>query len=506
MSKAKFKSKVFFLPFTLLVFTIIASLYDSKVFLKTVTSINNWILQYFGWLFSFATILFLILCIWVYFSPLAKIRIGGKKAKPILTRWQWFSITLCTTIAVGILFWATAEPIYHLHDPPASLNIEANSRAAATFSLSTMFLHWTFIPYSIYTLTALMFAIMYYNLRRPFSLGALITPIIGKNKIFSGGAILDAICLYSLVAGMAASLGAGILSISGGIRKYFAIEESSFLLGAITFAIVFTFILSAVSGLQRGIRILSNINIKGFIILAIFILTFGPIYFISSLGLESLGEFFVTMPQRGLGIGIDEGWSNSWTVFYWANWLAWTPVTALFLGRIAVGYTVREFILYNLLFPSIFSILWMIIFSGTSIHFDQLAEGGTLQQVLQSEGPEGVIYALLEQFPLAEFTGLFFLVLVFFSYVTAADSNTTAMSGLCSTGISPESPSPPVWIKIIWGIIIGMIAWVMVSFAGIEGVKMTSNLGGFPALFLVLLVAIGMIRVLLKPRDFFGES
>ncbi len=502
LSGTKLKTAVFFLPFLLLLFSIVFSLVDPAGFLDSVRSMNDWILGHFGWLFSVSTFFFLVLCVAVYFSPLGRVRIGGVEARPILKKWPWFYITLCTTIAIGILFWATAEPIYHLNEPPAGTGIEPGSAEAARFALSAMYLHWTFTPYSIYTLAALLFALVYYNYRQPFSLGSLLYPIAGKPLSPGWSKVIDAVCLYSLVAGMAASLGAGVLTLSGGLRQFFDLENTPVLLLGITGVIVATFVFSAVSGLMKGIRILSNINFIAFLGIGLFVLLAVPAGDIFALGVEGLGSYFVNLIPRSLGIGIDKTWSESWTVFYWANWLAWAPVTAVFLGRLAVGYTVREFIRVNLLYTSLFSVLWMTIFSGSALNAGQ----ADLYGVLQNQGPEGTIYALLGTLPFPKITGLLFLLIAFISYVTAADSNTSAMSGLCSNGISPQSPESPAWIKVVWGLIVGAVAWVMVSGAGVDGVKMASNLGGFPALFLLLGVAVGVMRLMVGKDMKAGDS
>ncbi|HOY20830.1 MAG TPA: BCCT family transporter [Haliscomenobacter sp.] len=501
----KIKLPVFLPPAILLVASMLYSLYDPADFLVQVRAANDWILYHFGWLFSGGTLVFLLLCVWIYFSPLAKVRIGGKNAQPILTRWQWFSITLCTTIAIGILFWATAEPLYHLHTPPGGIGVKANSPESARFAMSTMFLHWTFTPYSIYTIAGLMFAIAYYNLKQPFSLGSMLFPLIGERKPGAWSHAIDAICLYSLVAGMAASLGAGILTVAGGMERFFGLKDSPMLLLLIAMVIVASFIISAITGLFNGIRILSNINTYAFFVLALFVLVFGPTRYLFQYGIEGMGDYASTFFPRSLSLKVDKSWADSWTVFYWANWLAWTPVTALFLGRVAIGYTVRDFIHYNLILPSLFSVVWMVIFSGSAIHMDFVAHTANLYGTLQSQGPESVIYGVLDQLPLAELTGLSFLATAFLSYVAGADANTSAMSSLSSSGISPESPEAPVWIKIVWGSLVGLIAWVMVANAGIEGIKMASTLGGFPALFLVLAVALGLVKILLKPGKYMLE-
>lgn len=493
---------VFFPPFIVLCAATIYSLVDVEGFLAYATILNDWILNKFGWLYAVATFGFLIICIWVYFSPIAKVRIGGDEAKPFLSKWRWFTITLTTTVAIGILFWGTAEPLYHLHQPPNGLGITANTPEAAKFSMSTMFMHWTLTPYGIYTLAGLMFALTYYNLKQPFSLGAMLYPLIGDKAHGKFGKIIDAICLYSLVAGMSASLGAGILTIGGGMESLFGIESSPTLLGIITIFIVLTFIISAASGLLKGIRILSSINIQIFILLFIFVLIFGPTASMIKLGGQGLVDYVINfVPRSTYTLGIkDTAWLNSWPLFYWANWLAWTPITALFLGRLAYGYTVRDYIHFNLLLPSLFGMLWMMVFSGTALSMDMATDQPILYEILQDEnkGAENVIYGVFEQLPMAGIVSIVFLLTSFLSYVTAADSNTSAMSGISSTGISPSSPEPSFVIKLIWGITVGVISWVMVAFAGIDGIKMTSNLGGFPALFLIIAVGIGMIQLIRK--------
>ena len=195
----------------------------------------------------------------------------------------------------------------------------------------------------------------------------------------------------------------------------------------------------------------------------------------------------------------NDDWPKSWTTFNWANWMAWAPITALFLGRLAKGYTIRQFMLFNWVLPSLFGMLWMSIFSGIALHF-QLSKKADLLGLLTSLGPESVIYGIFDALPWSDLLALIFLFTAFLSYVTAADSNTEAMGGISSTGISPQAPSAPVFIKIVWGTTIGLVAYIMVSMAGIEGIKMLSNLGGLPALFLLLAITLGCIFWLLKHK------
>ena len=433
-----------------------------------------------------------LLCIAIYISPIGKLKIGGNNARPLLNKWRWFSIILCTTIAVGILFWGAAEPIYHISSPPVGIN------GNAEFAMSAIFMHWSLTPYAIYTIPALLFALGYYNFNRNYSLGAMFFPL--KKATPSGWIIVavDSICLFALAAGMAAVLGVGMLSLAGGILNSTETIEKPILLGIIGIAIVSSFTISAASGLLKGIRILSGINVTIFIIICLFVLFAGPTSYILFNAFAGLKSYIVNFIPHSLSFDAygDKTWMHSWTTFYWANWMAWAPITALFLGRISYGYTVRQFILFNWLLPACFGIIWMSIFSGTSLYLE-IYENAHLIEVLNAKGPDVIIYQLFDHLPMAKaLTGLF-LFTVFLSYVTAADSNTEAMSAISTKGITPESSNPPKFIKYSWGIIIGLVAWVMISYSGVDGVKMLSNLGGLPSLFLMVLLCLLVIRLLI---------
>ncbi|MEC7756091.1 BCCT family transporter [Roseivirga sp. UBA1976] len=497
---SNFRHQVFWPPFLLLLAALVYSLADAEGFLETTSRINDLIISRFGWLFSITTGLMLLCCLVICFHPLGKHKIGGEHAEPFLSKWRWFSIVLCTTIATGIIFWGTAEPLFHFSSPPAFSETPALSEKAAQEALSYMYLHWTFTPYAIYCIPALMFAIAFYNRKRSFSLESTLFPwqkATPKGKL---GVLIDGICLYALVAGMAASLGAGILTLSGGIHNLTG-YQSPWLLLFIALLIVGCFTLSAISGLMKGIRVLSDINARIFLILALFLLFFGPTKSILSQWGQALVIYFKSLPEMTVVSVLypNDDWPKSWTTFNWANWMAWAPITALFLGRLAKGYTIRQFMLFNWVLPSLFGMLWMSIFSGIALHF-QLSKKADLLGLLTSLGPESVIYGIFDALPWSDLLALIFLFTAFLSYVTAADSNTEAMGGISSTGISPQAPSAPVFIKIVWGTTIGLVAYIMVSMAGIEGIKMLSNLGGLPALFLLLAITLGCIFWLLKHK------
>ncbi|MFQ5561991.1 MAG: BCCT family transporter [Parvularculaceae bacterium] len=490
---------VFWPPATILVMALTASLYDFSGFLATVTTANQWILSHFDWLFSLASFAAVILLAWVFVSPLGRVRIGGPDAKPILSRWNWFAITLCTTIAIGILFWGAAEPMFHVNYPPEFAHADAHSPEASRFALASMFMHWSITPYAIYAAPALAFALAYYNLGYPYSLSGPLSVLFGRHAGGRNGEVFDAIALFALVAGVAAALGAGVMTLAGGLDVIAGLDDSPLLRFSVTGSIVTAYVVSSVSGLQRGIRFLSDINTKFFFLLSIFVLLTGPTLSILSLGSESFLSYMREFIPRSLSLGERAGneWTRDWTVFNFAQWLAWAPITALFLGRISVGYTVREFLIFNLAGPAVFSMIWMTIFGGAAISIDD-ANGGALSTALAEKGPEAVVYALFDALPLAGVVVIAFVGLTFISFVTAMDSNTHSIANVCLKDDAPEHHKKPaaLRVKIFWGLLVGAVAWVMTSTSGIDGVRMLSNLGGLPGLFIL----IAMIAVLIRMR------
>lgn len=492
----KLNKKVFFPPIILLISTVIFCLVNNSLFSSLVTNLNAWVLKYFGFLFSWSSFLFLVLLLITYFSPIAHYKIGGKNATPLLTKPRWLAISICTTVATGILFWGCAEPLTHYGQPPLA-GVAPFSEASMQFAMSTMFMHWSFTPYAIYCVTGLVFALAFYNMKQKFSVSAVFgIPANRQNTTIN--TLTDIICLYALVLGMSASLGAGIYSLIGGLEDLFGIQKSNLWIGIVGGIIIFSFILSAVSGLQRGIKWLSTINIIGFVLIAIFVFVLGFPSQILGVAVDGLKEYVVEFIPRSLNLddSIDQQWMNDWSIFYWANWFAWAPISSLFLGKIARGYTVRMYINFNLIIPALFAIVWMTIFSGSTLYLDSILEHD-LYQEMNSVGIESVMYNVFEQLPSSTFTVPVILFLIFLSYVTAADSNISAMAALSEDILAEDdSATASIQTKVIWGLVIGSLTYIMLSTQGVDGIRILSVLGGFPALFIVIAAALTLIRML----------
>jgi choline-glycine betaine transporter len=488
-SNLKLRKMAFFPPFLLLLFFVLLSLVSKENFLSFINKINDWIIKNIGWLFSWIAVFTVLVGIAAAFSKFGNIRIGGKDAKPEISTFSWFTIALTTTMAAGVLFWGPAEPIAHFGAPPTDLTgILPQTKEALKFSMETMFLHWTFIPYAIYTVPAVVFGFMYYNAKKPFSIVSEVSPILGPlSDNVNVSKIIDAMTLFCIGAGMAGSLGQGILNMSGGISNIFKINSNASLWLVVAVVVTAVFVATAISGIKKGIKICADINVYGYVIFLVFLLLFGGTSFVFNLGTEAFGGFLSNFFEKSLltGASANSQWPQWWTTFYWASWMAWAPTSGAFMGRIAYGRTVKQTLGLYIGVCSMVSALWMVLVGGNSL-FAQISGKVNLVDIYNNVGVEAVPYKLLESMPLSKLIIPLFLLLIFLSVVTACNSNMVAMAGISTSGITPESPEAPNYLKIIWGVVVISLAYIMISLVGINGVKIIANFGGMFAGIIML--------------------
>ncbi len=496
----------FWPPLVLMMAVIIFNFTSQEAFYNVLTAANDWILANVGWFFSVIAVLCLLACIAAYFSDFGKIKIGGSDAKPMISTFSWFALSLTTTCASGILFWGPAEPISHIGWPPTEINgIMPNTPEAVKFAMETMYLHWTIIPYAIYAVPTVVFAFMYYNAKKPFSISSMVSPIFGKRAINEKTfQVIDAMTLFCICAGMAGSMGQVVMNISGGVNFFTGMPSSKFVWLVVTVVIAATVILTAVSGLLKGMKLFANINIWGYIILLAFLFLFGPSAYFFNLGTEAMGGFLTGLFDKALvtGAAAQSVWSQWWTVFYWASWMAWAPTTAIFLGRISYGRTIRSCLAINLFLNAAVGALWMTIMSGTAINFQVMGKADLVASYAES-GAENIPYLILGNLPLSQLTIPLFLILIFLTIVTAANGNTSAMAGLSTFGVSPDAPEPPKFLKIIWALVVPAIAYIMISLIGLNGVKVVANFGGVVAV-IIQAGALASLLILIKNHQRFN--
>jgi glycine betaine transporter len=499
----RLKAIVFFPVFSLLALVILLNLTNYNAFLKFTTIAKDFMTIQSGWLFSLMGVACFLVIIGAYFSPLGHVKIGGPNARPLLKKSSWFAITLCTTIASGIMFWGTAEPIWHLAYPPKSFGIEPMSAEAAKFAMETLFLHWTFIPYAIYAVPTVVFAFAYYNMKRSFSVGSEISPLLGNRDQRRINVFIDAVVLFAVAAGISASFGTSVINMGGGMNALFGIDNSKTLWVIITVIGTLTFIASSTTGLFKGIKILSDFNVYLYYIILGLLVLLGPTAYMFGLGTEAFGGFLSNIFDKALftGIASSDKWASDWTTFYWSNWMAWAPVSAVFLARISYGYTVKEVIVMNFIVPSIFSAIWMTVLGGTAINLQMTGKVDILS-IMLDQGSAAAGYAVLDYLPLSELLIGLYLLAIFVSFITATDSTTNAMSSISTTGITEGKQEAPTYIKIIWGATIGAVSLIFITSLGIDGIRMLSYLGGYPAMFLGILSLASLIYVMGSPHKF----
>jgi len=508
--KKRIRWGVFLPSWIIAVFILILNLVNYDLFLVTMDGAVDWILVNFSWLFNSTVFFALIIVVVVYFSPLKNIRFGGSKSKPVLGYTNFVWIVLCTIMGSGLMLWAIAEPMNHLHHPPANVIAGPLSGESIMWCMENILLEWTFSPMAIYALPTLLFAFVFYNMKKPFAIGSMLTPLFpGKRGLENSIApkvtpVVDSVCMLSLSMVMAASLGVGILLISGGVTEVAGdvIPGEKVLLVIVGAFIMGTAIISASSGLMRGIRTLSIINVYFYLILGITVFLFGPTTYLLDLCVESLGAYLSDFFKISLWTSTawGDGWSRLWPTFYWCVWMGWMPISIVFLGRISKGYTVREVLNAVFVIPAIFSVLWLVLFSGTAINFELAGLG--IYDAMQTGGAAAAVYAVLGHLPLPKLIIPLFLITAVLSFITSCDSNTNAIAGLCTKGLTTDDTESPVTPKIVWGITIGAVSVIMLLTYDLEGVKMLSYLAGFPGEILMLLFIISFIKIMSNPKKY----
>ena len=487
---------VFLPPLILLIMLVILNIISRSTLLSILSTISGLILTNFSWLISMTAVSCILLLLLAYCTKFGSVKIGGKDAVPIISKKNWMYITLTTTIGAGLLFFASSEPIVHLYAPPENVTGGAGSSEAMLWAISTLYLEWTWVPYAIYTVAALMFAYVFYNMKQPRAFSSTLVPVMGEKKTARLAPAVDALCLFTLVCGVSSAMGVGTMNIAGGLQSIFGIPSNNVSWLFIIIVIVAMFTITAVSGIRKGIQQLADLNMKVYWVIMAFILITGPTAWLLNFLSESTGFFARNFPFMCLmnGVTSGEAWAQSWPIFYILSWLSWTPVTAIFLGKISRGYTVRELIITNWVFPSIFATMWIALFGGMALYVEQTAGG--LHEVLTSLGMEAVVYRIFDYLPFAKVLIPVYILAVLLSFVTATNSNTTAMADLSMKKMSEEELEPPSYMKIIWAVMVGVVAYILVTLAGIDGIKMAANIGGFPNLFFEIIICFGLFRII----------
>lgn len=462
----------------------------------------------FGWWINLLSILACVLGIVFVVFRYGDVKIGGEDAKPDFTTWQWFAISICGGIGCGLLFWAMGEPIYHYMSPPVAIGVDPESRDAAIFAVSQAMFHWSFVQYFEYTLPAVAFALLTFNFQKPLSFSSLIETTFHR-RIPWLTTLLHIACAWAVASGVSNSMGAGLMQISGGVNAVFDITQGPGLYLAITVFVAAFFIISCVTGIHKGLSYVSTACMICFFGLMVYVLCFGDFQFIGKIGTEAFGNImdnFWGKITYNNTLAPQDQWPNEWPITFWNSFFIYAPVIGMFLARLGRGRTVRQFILVEVLVPSLFCCFFIAIFAGMIMKM-QTSGAVDVWGRVQELGMQTALYQVLGAMPGGKIVQLVFLVTVILSFVTLADPNTSAMASLCIH--NQEIDQEPVKvIKVVVGVMVSAVAFLLVVSGGMNAVKGLLNLGGLlmtiPSLWLFLII-FRLCGKLLKTKNYLME-
>ena len=514
---------------TLLIFgTLIAiGTVNGDSFITMLNAVFSSLMVNGGWLISLGTLGFIVFLLIIIFHPIGNVKLGGKDAKPEYSLWNWFAISLCAGIGTGIVFWGPVEPLKFAVQPQASTGIVGGTRDAVIWALSKSYLHWSFAPYAEYAIFGVIIAFAFYNLGASFSVSAGFTPLLGETaekKWFRG--TIDSLTAFAITGGCAGSLGYGLLQISSGLNTLFGIPKGTWTYIIICLAIVVTFTISSISGMNKGIRWLSDKNAWMFMGLMILAFLFGPGQWICNLFVESIGDFLGGFVQNvtavsafndaGQAVGSvwhksSEMWSQWWDQYYFVDFLSFGPIVGLFSIKLAKGRTLREYVVMNWAVPAIFGIIWFAIFGGLAldIQYNYSAYAGVIDlqgcaslfDYMQQFGNEAMMLKVIEVIPFSSVLKPLVLLLVVLSFVTMADSTTSTVS-LMSIVDNKGVEEAPIGIKLFWAIIMGAASLIFTLTGSIDGIKIVKTIAGFPILIMgIAMVVMFIIYIIKHGRD-----
>lgn len=481
--------------FSLLVIGISFGLVYHEGLAACLAEIMSWIHYNFGWLEVSLGIIIVMFTIGLAFSPIGNIRLGGKDAKPEFTFWQWFALSLCGCIGIGILFWAMGEPIYHMMQPPLSLHIEPGTKDAGVFAIAQTTLHWTIAQYCFYTVCGVAIALVSYNRKYPLSVAAGMYAIFPEKWRPVVTPAIHAICLFSLTCATATSMGAGLMQIGSGAGRIFNYTPGPVTWAWAAIVIIPIYVLSSYSGLKRGMCYLSTGTTRAFLFFMGLILVAGPTLFILGIGVESFGYFANNFFRNSTLLNtmqINDKWPMQWLVPYMEIFFIFAPLLGHFLARMGKGRTIRQFILVNIIPPTIFCHFWIATFGGTAV-FYQWSGLVDVWAGIHQFGMESMVYIILSQFPYSKILMGIFVVTIVFSFATMADSLVATLAIISTKGVQADE-EPPARLKIILGVMIGLVAFVLCVAGGIEPVRGLISLAGFPMMLFTFAMCVALVK------------
>lgn len=506
--------KGIFIPMLIIfVGIIIFGLVDPSSFFKAENAISNFGYDYFGWLYILITLSSIAVLAWIFFSKKGDIVMGGEGTKPIYSYWKWFAVALCSIIGTGMVIWGIAEPVTFFHEPVPGAGvgaIESMSQEAAVQGLGTALLHWGIPSIALYTILTVGIGFAAYNMKLPFRISSMMYAAFGKKTMGKIGTVIDALCFFAIAVSVAAIMAVASTTIGAGVSIFLDIEATTLMRGIIMLVILVTFIASSYSGLQKGIKFLSDINAKMYLVLMAFVMIFGGFRFIMSLSTEALGAsadmFFSRMTYLGSVNG--DKFPMWWTVIYWIWMIVYGPMMGMFLAKIAQGRTFRQVIGVTML-PALFIMGWFCIFGSSAIKME-IDRGSPIYNTMAERGNEAAVFAFFNELPLSVVLGVAFIIVLFISVVTCCDGLASTCATLSINSEKGAKAEPPGYLKIFWGLVMASVGFLAIvanttSEDGInmlQAAKMLPMVGALPMLLIYVVGIYCIIKMFRNPEKY----
>ena len=448
----------------------------------------TWLLDRFGWLFVLSAAGFVAFAGYMGCSRYGTLRLGKDEDRPEFRTSSWVAMMFSAGMGIGLMFYGVAEPISHLAAPPLGHG-EPGTPETAKLAMQYTFFHWALTPWAIYGVVGL--ALGYFCMRkgRPNLVSEAFRPLIGDRVDGPIGKGIDVLAIWATLFGSATSLGFGAAQINSGLNFLWDVSISNTLAVLIIVALTAMFVLSATTGVARGIQFLSNLNMGLAILLLLFLLVLGPAVFIMQTFTDGLGAYLYNFIPMSLDSGAFGGseWLDSWTIFYWAWWISWAPFVGTFLARISRGRTIREYLLGVILVPSGVSFVWFAILGGSAL---DLQLSGQADLIKAAAKPEVALFTTLEQFPISSVTSFLVVILVSLFFVSGADAASVVMGTMCSRG----ALEPSRGVVVVWGSLTGLAAAVLLVAGGLTALQQAAIIAAAPFVLIVIGACVGLFK------------
>ncbi|GAA4501824.1 BCCT family transporter [Pseudaeromonas paramecii] len=459
---------------------------------------QSWIAAHFSWFYVLVVGLFLILLLVLAFSDYGNIRLGPDDARPEFSFTSWLAMLFAAGMGIGLMYFGVGEPMTHFVSPPQA---EAMTPAAAKEAMVTTFFHWGFHAWAIYAIVGLVLAYFGFRYNLPLTIRSGLYPIF-KEKIHGPiGHAVDVFALVGTIFGIATTLGYGVLQLSAGITRLTGLDTSGdlFRFGLIG-AVIALAALSAVTGLDKGVKRLSELNLGLAITLLLFVLCFGPTQHILGALSENIGNYVSSLTQLTFRTFTysetsQAGWFGNWTLLYWAWWISWSPFVGLFIARISRGRTLREFVLGVLFVPTAFNLLWMTVFGNTAIWLSQ--HGGEQALADSVSNVDALLFNFFDLLPGSDITSALAVILISVFFVTSADSGAFVIDNIATQG----KENSPVWQRLFWALLLGTTAGILMSTGGLAALQSMTLIAALPFAFIMLLLCLGLWRGLIADKE-----